>query len=107
MKRSLLQARLEDLSHQQKEFHLKEGTNVATQVPVKNESPNTQLLVLQGKRDTEESLNVTKENLNYNGYQQESCGWEESPKESSVRITTLGHMGLSGDGSMYFTKDKY
>jgi hypothetical protein len=38
MKRSLLQARLGALSHQQNESHLKAGTDVATQVTVKNES---------------------------------------------------------------------
>jgi hypothetical protein len=39
MKRSLLQARLGALSHQQNKSHLKAGTDVASQVTVKNESP--------------------------------------------------------------------
>ncbi len=63
MKRSSLQARLGALSHQQNKSHLKAGTDVATQVNVKTKGLNTQLLVMQGKRDTEESLNVAKENL--------------------------------------------
>ncbi len=37
----------------------------------------------------------------YRGCQQESCGREESSKQSSVRKTTLRHKGWGGDGSMY------
>jgi hypothetical protein len=62
---------------------------------------------MQGKRDTEESPNMARGNLNYRGYQKESCGWKESSKESSVRTATLGNMGWGGDGSIYFVEDKY
>jgi hypothetical protein len=39
VKRSLLQARLGALSHQESESHLKAGTDVATQITVQNKSP--------------------------------------------------------------------
>jgi hypothetical protein len=62
MERSLLQARLGALSHQQSESHLKAVTRVETQVTVKTKAQTTQLLVMQGKRrDTEESLNMARE----------------------------------------------
>jgi hypothetical protein len=60
---------------------------------------------MQGKRrDTEESVNMAREKLKYRGYQQESCGREESGNESSVRTTRLGDMG---DGSMDLVKDRH
>jgi hypothetical protein len=70
MERSQLRARLGALSHHQSESHLKAGTGVATQLAVKKRKTQlTQLLVLKGKRDTEESLIVAREKLKYRGYQ--------------------------------------
>jgi hypothetical protein len=65
---------------------------------------------MQRKRDTEENLNVAKENLKYIVYQQELYGREggvfKGVKCANNSTWTHG-VRWGGDGSMYFVEDKY